>query len=95
MRIIEYFNREIVFEMKEVNCVDVTFGDVWFDFWYELSYSIYDHCDDDKKWYIIMISIKEFIKLMNKIIISSNKKRDEIVKKKRNFWYKLDIEEFE
>ena len=42
-----------------------------------------------------MISIKEFIKLMNKVITSLNKECDGIVKKKRNFCYKLDIEEFE
>ena len=30
--IIEHFGREIVFEMKGVDCVDVIFGGVWFDF---------------------------------------------------------------
>ena len=30
--ITEHFDREIVFEMKGVDCVDVTFDGVWFDF---------------------------------------------------------------
>ena len=95
MKIIEYFNREIAFEMKEANCVDITFDNIWFDFWHKLNYSIYNHCDDDRKWCIIMISIEEFVELMNKIIISSNKEHDGVVKKKRNFWCKLDIKGFE
>ena len=95
MKIIEYFDIEIAFEMKEMNYVDIIFDDVWFNFWYELNYSIYNHCDNNKEWYIIMIFIKEFIKLINKIIILLNKEYDEIIKKKYNFWYKLDIEEFE
>ena len=32
---------------------------------------------------------------MNRVIISSNRECDEVIKKKHNFWCKLDIEEFE
>ena len=95
MKIIEYFDREIAFEMKEMNCIDVIFDNIWFDFWHKLNYLIYNHCDDDKEWYIIMISIEEFVELMNRVITSSNRRRDEVVKKKWNFWCKLDIEGFE
>ena len=28
MRIIEHFDKEIAFEMKEMNCVDITFDNV-------------------------------------------------------------------
>ena len=85
IRIIEYFNKEIIFEMKEMNYINIIFDNIWFDFWYKLNYLIYNHYNNDKKWYIIMISIKEFIKLINKIIISSNKEYNEVIKKKYNF----------
>ena len=42
-----------------------------------------------------MISIKKFIKLINKIITLLSRKYDKVIKKKYNFWCKLDIEEFE
>ena len=95
MRVIEHLDREIAFEMKGMNYVDVTFDSVWFDFWYELSCSIYDHCDDDREWCIIMVSTEEFVGLMNRVIASPSRERDGVVKKKRNFWCKLDIKGFE
>ena len=85
---------EFKFKMKEMNYIDIIFDNIWFNFWYKLNCSIYNYCDNNKEWCIIIISIEKFIELINKIIILLNKKYDEVIKKKCNFWYKLDIKEF-
>lgn len=92
MGIIEDFDGEIVFKVEEMNCVDVTFCGVWFDFLHEMNCSMSNNCEDDGERWIFIIVAKEYVELMNGVIVLMNKKSDGVVKKKRNFWCKLDIE---
>ena len=65
-----------MFKMKGVDCVDVVFGGVWFDFLHELGCLMYDHYDDDREWCIAMILAEEFVGLVGRVITSPGRGSD-------------------
>ena len=71
--------------------VEISFSDFGFDDVNKIDYSMHNHHDHDWECQIFMIYDKLFIKFNAWVIISSHWWNDDIIKKKNNFWYKIDV----